>query len=34
MDYNKIEGRGSRVKFYRNDGSFPVSIHKPYPEGV
>lgn len=34
MDYNKIEGSGSRVKFYRNDGLFPISIHKPHPGNI
>ncbi len=34
MDYNKIEGGGSRVKFYRNDGLFPISIHKPHPGNI
>ena len=31
MGYNKAEGSGSRAKFYRSDGSFPISIHKPHP---
>ncbi len=34
LGYDKIEGSGSRVKFYRNDGSFPISIHKPHPGNI
>ena len=29
--YQKVEGEGSRVKFYRADGTFPINIHKPHP---
>ena len=34
IGYKKLEGQGSRVKFYRDDGSFPVSIHKPHPGNI
>jgi predicted RNA binding protein YcfA (HicA-like mRNA interferase family) len=34
LGYKKVAGAGSRVKFYREDGLFPISLHKPHPGNI
>ena len=34
LEFEKIEGSGSRVKFYHQDNHCLIQLHKPHPSNV
>jgi hypothetical protein len=32
--YKKLEGRGSKVKFFKKDTGNMINLHKPHPENT
>jgi predicted RNA binding protein YcfA (HicA-like mRNA interferase family) len=34
LNYKKIQGSGSRVKFYNKDKDSLINLHKPHPNNI